>query len=207
MKKNETNFEKAYFVKRLAAYIIDIMIVMFISSLLTIPFNSESVNKLSQQTVDVTNEYLNKGIDTSTYMNQSIDLSYQLSKLTGLSTVITIIIYVLYFIVFQYYMSGQTIGKRILNIRIEKNDNSDLTMNDIVIRNLINNSILCNIVVVILVLISKNVYFYGSSIIQMVQYMLIVVNVVNVFMIIIRKDGRSISDLIANTKVVNMKEK
>ena len=49
-----------------------------------------------------------------------MDNSYQLSKETGLTNIVTIVVYVLYFIVYQMYMNGQTIGKRIMKIRVVK---------------------------------------------------------------------------------------
>ena len=115
----------------------------------------------------------------------------------------TIVVEILYFMVLQFYLGGQTLGKRLLKIKIVKQDGSDLSMNDVVIRNLINNSIFADIVVAIMILFNKNVYFYGSSIVQIIQYIIIFVSI---FMIIVRKDGRSVSDLIAGTRVVKVKE-
>ena len=57
-----------------------------------------------------------------------MDNSYQLSKETGLTNIVTIVVYVLYFIVYQMYMNGQTIGKRIMKIRVVKNEDGTFTM-------------------------------------------------------------------------------
>jgi len=161
------------------------------------------VEKLNEQSTAIMEKYTKQEIDAQTYINQSMDNSYQIYRETGLSTVITIVIYVLYFIVLQNYMKGQTIGKRFMKIKIVKNDNSELTMNDMILRNLINNFILADILRAILVLISKNAYFYGSMIVEVIQYSILIASI---FMIIIRKDGRSVADFIAGTKVINLKE-
>jgi len=209
MKKDEkekvTNSgERAYFLQRLLAYFVDIIIVVTISTLISYPFTSnKSVEKLNEQSTEIMEKYTKQEIDAQTYINQSMDNSYQIYRETGLSTVITIVIYVLYFIVFQTYMKGQTIGKRFMKIKIVKNDNSELTMNDMILRNLINNFILADILRAILVLISKNAYFYGSMIVEVIQYSILIASI---FMIIIRKDGRSVADFIAGTKVINLKE-
>ena len=195
--------DKAYFIQRLGAFLIDIIIIGLVSTIVTLPFQSKSVDKLSNQSIEIMQSYINQEINANTYMNQSIDITYQIAKLTGLSTVITVTLYVLYFIVLQYYMNGQTLGKRILKIKIVKKDDTDLSMNDLVIRNVINNSILCNTIVAILALVNKNTYFYGSAIIQFIQYSIIIISL---FMIIIRKDGRSIPDFIASTKVIKLEE-
>lgn len=195
--------EKVYFVQRLGAFLIDITIIAFVASLLTMPFNTNSVQKLNKQIIDTSTQYIDKKINSTTYINSMMDLNYQLGKQTGISSVITILIYVLYFVVLQKKLDGQTLGKKLLKIKIAKNDDSDLTMNDMVFRGLINNSIGVDILVVIFALINKYCYFYGSTAVQWLQGLIIIVSI---FMIIIRKDGRSIADMIANTKVVSIKE-
>ena len=196
--------EKAYFIQRLFAWIIDIIIVALITSIITYPFiNNKNVTKLNDEVTKITEKYVNGDLKTNTYISQTIDVNYELAKETGFSNIIQIIMLVLYFIVFQVYKNGQTIGKKIMKIRIVKNDNSELTMNDLIIRNLINNAILVNIIVSVVTLISKNIYYYTSSTLEIVQFLIIITTV---FMIIIRKDGRGLSDMIAKTKVVRIEE-
>ena len=47
----------------------------------------------------------NSDENNKAYFNQSMDNSYQLSKETGLTNIVTIVVYVLYFIVYQMYMN------------------------------------------------------------------------------------------------------
>ena len=194
-KKNSDENNKAYFLQRLLAYVLDMTIVVFIST--------KTVDKLNKQSSEILEKYQNQEISAKTYFNQSMDNSYQLSKETGLTNIVTIVVYVLYFIVYQMYMNGQTIGKRIMKIRVVKNKDGTLSMNDMLIRGLINNYILANILIAIFVLINRNTYVYGSSIVQIIQYAILIASI---FMIIIRKDGRSVADLICGTKVVSLKE-
>lgn len=204
MKKNKKNKPRAYFLQRVVSYLIDMMIISLVASLVTFPFtNNKTVEKLSEEANTVVQNYVDQKIDASTYLNQSIDISYEQAKLTGLSTIITIIILVLYFIVFQVYRGGQTIGKKLMKIKIIKKDESDLTMNNMILRGLFNNFILADILIAIITLFGKNAYFYGTSVVQMIQYVFIIITI---FMIIIRKDGRGLPDLIAGTKVINLNE-
>ena len=192
--------EKVYFVQRLASYIIDVLIVMFVATLLSMPFqNNDSVTKLTKQSSEYANSYIEGKIGISEYMNKTASIDYQLAKASGVSSIITIFLNVLYFVVIQKSLGGQTIGKKLLKIKVAKKDKSDLTMNDMVLRGLINNSIWGDIIIAILLLINKNSYFYGSMIIELICFMIIIVSI---FMVIIRKDGRSVSDLIAKTQVV-----
>ena len=203
-KKNSDENNKAYFLQRLLAYVFDMTIVVLVSTLISYPFiSTKAVDKLNKQSSEILEKYQNQEISAKTYFNQSMDNSYQLSKETGLTNIVTIVVYVLYFIVYQMYMNGQTIGKRIMKIRIVKNKDGTLSMNDMLVRGLINNYILANILIAIFVLINRNTYVYGSSIVQIMQYAILIASI---FMIIIRKDGRSVADLICGTKVVSLKE-
>lgn len=201
MKKKE-KAGKAYFVQRLAAYLIDMIIISVIAALVTLPFtNGSTLKKLDEQSKEVMENYVNQKIDLGTYFSQSMDLGFERSKAVGFSNVITIIILVLYFIVFQIYNNGQTLGKKIMKIKIIKNDGSNLSMNDMIIRELINNFILADILVAIVILLGKDIYFYGTMGIELIQYIVLIVTVI---MIINRKDGRGLADLLVNTKVVNL---
>ena len=203
-KKNSDENNKAYFLQRLLAYVLDMTIVVLVSTLISYPFiSTKTVDKLYKQSSEILEKYQNQEISAKTYFNQNMDNSYQLSKETGLTNIVTIVVYVLYFIVYQMYMNGQTIGKRIMKIRVVKNEDGTLSMNDMLIRGLINNYILANILIAIFVLINRNTYVYGSSIVQIIQYAILIASI---FMIIIRKDGRSVADLICGTKVVSLKE-
>lgn len=203
-KKNSDENNKAYFLQRLLAYVLDMTIVVLVSTLISYPFiSTKAVDKLNKQSSEILEKYQNQEISAKTYFNQSMDNSYQLSKETGLTNIVTIVVYVLYFIVYQMYMNGQTIRKRIMKIRIVKNKDGTLSMNDMLVRGLINNYILANILIAIFVLINRNTYVYGSSIVQIIQYAILIASI---FMIIIRKDGRSVADLICGTKVVSLKE-
>ena len=159
-KVKENEFEKAYFVSRFVAFLLDILIVGFVASILTLPFQTESVQKLNNEAMDASKSYINQEISSTVYINKSIDINYQLAKATGISKVITILIYVIYFIVIQKKMNGQTIGKKIMKIKVIKDDDEELTTNDFLFRSLINNSIFCNILIVIFALINKNVWIW-----------------------------------------------
>ncbi len=192
----------SYFVERIAAYLIDIFIVTMIASLIAIPFtNTKNYEKLSDEASKITENYQKGNIDTKTYMNQYLDINYDISKASGVSTILSIIVYVLYFIVFQFYNNGQTLGKKIMKIKIVSMGN-DLTMDNMLFRSLFNNSILSNILVSVFILIGKNAYIYGSSIVTFLQFCYVMICAL---MISFRKDSRSLSDFIGNTKVVSLR--
>lgn len=208
MKKSKTKkrvkHPRAFFTQRFAAYFIDMFLITMITSIVTYPFiNSSAVSKLSEQSREVMQNYVDQKIDVSTYMSQSIDISFEQARVTGFSSIITITILVLYFIVFQVYQGGQTLGKKMMKIKIVKDDDSILSMNDMIMRGLLNNFILADILIAIITLMGKNAYFYGSSIVEFIQYLFIIITI---FMIIIRKDGKGLPDMFVGTQVINLSD-
>ena len=118
-KESTISDKNASFVQRLGAYLIDMFLILLISSIVTMPFtSSNNYEKLSEETNKVVEEYTNGKIDMNTYMNRVSSISYDMARETGLSSIIMIAVYVLYFIVYQYYNKGQPVGKKLMKIRI-----------------------------------------------------------------------------------------
>lgn len=202
-KKLTISDSNASFVQRLGAYLIDMFLIFLISSIVTMPFtSSNNYEKLSEEANSVVEEYTNGKIDMNTYMNRVSSISYDMARETGLSSIIMIAVYVLYFIVYQYYNKGQTIGKKLMKIRIESVDSEQLSINVMLVRAFIINSILVNLIVLtISILGNRDVYTTGVSIFQLIQY---VVLFVIALMVLSRKDKRGLHDIICHTKVVNV---
>ena len=67
-KKTETLENKALFIQRLVAFVLDILIITFVTSLIATPFvDLEKSNKLSNQSTEVMQKYIDREIDTKTY--------------------------------------------------------------------------------------------------------------------------------------------
>ncbi len=202
--KNEKN---AYFIKRLGALILDMIIVSTVVSMLTFFVNNNSnYEKLTKEYNDVMEQAMDKKTSPKEYkklLSKASDISYDLSKQTVVVSFVSLTMYILYFIVFQFYNKGQTIGKKLMKIKIESNDGKDLTMNQLAVRSLIINSILANLILLaVIILGSKNVYFVSSTTVSMIQYIIIFTTAM---MILFRKDKRGLHDVITNTKVINEK--
>ena len=192
---------KAYFYQRLFAYILDMFIVSMLASILAQPFiDLKATEKLQKEATEIVEKYEKNKINAKTYVYQTIDLNYQIAKTNGVYSLITIAILILYFIVLQFYYKGQTLGKKIMNIAVVKYDRTTLTINDLIFRSLIVNSIFLNMLTfALMVFTSRDIYGYGTIILELIQYGVIIATI---FMIAIRKDGRGLHDLVANTIVV-----
>ena len=199
--------ENAYFIKRLGALILDMIIVSTVVSMLTFFVNNNyNYEKLTKEYNDVMEQAMDKKTSPKEYkklLSKASDISYDLSKQTVVVSFVSLTMYILYFIVFQFYNKGQTIGKKLMKIKIESNDGKDLTMNQLAVRSLIINSILANLILLaVIILGSKDIYFVSSTTVSMIQYIIIFTTAI---MILFRKDKRGLHDVITNTKVINEK--
>ena len=109
--------EKALFVQRFIAFLLDIFILSSIASLISYPFlDAKSIDKLNKNSSEVIEKYTTGEIDMDTYVDEVKGISYQLSQKQGVVSLVTLFLAVLYFIVYQYYNNGQTIGKKLMKI-------------------------------------------------------------------------------------------
>ncbi len=199
-KKEEKEPEKALFIQRLFAYLIDVIIISFIASLIAVPFiDAEQYNKYSKDLKEITEKFTTNEVNSEEYLIQSETLTYNISRLNGPTTFITIVLGVLYFVVFQVYNAGKTIGKKITGIKVIS-ENGDLTINQMIFRGFIANSILLNIInIILLIMASKSGYIYSFGAFELVQY---TITIVSLFMVMFSKEGKAIHDRLVHTKVV-----
>ena len=163
--------EKAYFFQRLAAYVLDVLIVSFAVTLITLPIpENENLIKIEDEMTSLNEKYLNQEIETEQYINQSIGISHDAAYESFIYTIIQISAIILYFVVFQFYNKGQTLGKKIFHIRVVRSDGQELSMNDMIFRSFVINSTLINIIILAFTLFaSDTIYFYTSNILQFIQ--------------------------------------
>ena len=193
--------KKASIFKRLGAYLIDYILMVMLISIISYPFtNIEKTNEIQSKATEIIEQYQREEITAEQYMVEYSDTYYKLSKSTGVVTFITIIVYVLYFIVFQFYSKGQTIGKKIFKIQVIS-DKGDLSMNQIMFRSLICNMILLNIINFgLMIFSSKIVYTSVSAILSIIQYLILFISLI----LTTTKEGKTIHDRIAHTRVISI---
>ena len=218
-------------IKRFVAYAIDIFIVSMISSLIT---SNTLINKDYKKYMDTYEEYekivdkyevdkdaLNEALEyeaitdeeynikleklNDSFDKDNIEYNYRLIKLSIVSTLISMLLILLYFVVIQYYFNGQTIGKKIMKLRVISNSDKKLNILNYLIRSLILNSVFINTLSIVMVLVlSKSNYLIYNEIIYVVNY---IVEMAIIFMMGFTKDNRGLQDYVANTKVIYEGEK
>ena len=192
---------KAMFSQRVLAFLIDLLLLSIICSLITmfVPVN-DTATKLYEEQNRVLEGYVDGSVSMEEYVNQMVDLGYDISRQTVIVSIVTIVISLLYYVVYPCYNNGQTFGKKLMKIRIKKTNDTELSMNDLLIRSMINNSILVNIITIALVLfLSKDLYLNMSSLLSVIQYLVLIISLI---MIAFTKNAQGLHDKVVHTEVV-----
>ncbi len=191
--------------KRIVAYLLDIVFVTLIATLITNVkvFNPyyERYNENYDKYVELLTKYQNEEIDEEEYQKEFIPLNYELSKDSTIASGVTIALLVAYFGIYQGLAGGQTIGKKMMKIKIVGTKAEKVNAGLYILRCVILNNIIFRILLLIGPFITNastfNTYSYVMEILEGVVECAIFV------MIMLRKDGRGLHDYIAGTKVVS----
>lgn len=186
--------------KRITAYILDILFVYFIAAaLFMLPiFKNDYKNYM-----DTTTEYL-EYIATlgSGEADRDIELDYvySISKSSQPLSIITCGLLFLYFGVFAYILKGQTLGKKIMKLKVVPDKGKTLDVNLFMIRAIILTNLLPKIAsIIVLTKLSPSNWLIAENIISEISN--IITFLILGFMIF-RDDERGLHDLICKTKVV-----
>ena len=195
--------------KRVGAYIIDILIVSIISALLSnigsINYQLDKYVKTYEKIVSTTEKYENKEITEEEYTDKVESLTYTLDKNSTITSIISIACLIGYFGIFQFSQNGRTVGKRVFKLQVKKYNEGNLNIGNYLLRVLILNNVLFNIVRIIFIYtMSKSLYMKSYGYLSNVQLIFQLLIIVSMFM---SKENRGIHDLIAGTKVIDLKAK
>lgn len=192
---------KALFSQRFVAFMIDLFLVSALTTLVTtfIPTNG-TIDKLYDQQTKIIESYTSQKITMEEYVNQLVDISYDIAKQTGIATLVGIAISLLYYVLYVYKNDGQTIGKKMMKIKIKKKNDDQLTMNDLLFRTMILQGTLVSIIGFCTILfLDKDTYLATNSLLNLVQYSILLVSF---FLIAFTKEKQGLHDKLVGTIVV-----
>ncbi len=198
---------KSLMSKRILAYFIDVMIVTLIANMVASldilnPYLDKQNELIAEYNKDIINYYDENG---KLYMEKLAnsdfleEYTYNTAYYGVYSSIITVTITFLYFVVFQYYNKGKTIGKAILDIVVKDKNNKNVKFSQMLIRGVIINGILTSILSIILVLkLNMSQYIIVDNVLFIINIGILISCVI---LAMFRKDKRLLHDLIAGTKV------
>ncbi len=192
-------------IKRIFAYLFDIILVSFIASLVFALFtNEQQAADYEELYTESTNLLLNAG---SGEINEDelIDLTYRMQIATKASSIINIGLLIIYFGVASYLMKGQTLGKKIFHIKVVSANDKDLNPSLYMLRAILVTNFIPKLVNIIsLMLCSKETWYQISNISSNAST--IIIFLIVGFMIF-RDDERGLHDIICQTKVIETNKK
>lgn len=186
--------------KRITAYILDILFVYFIAAaLFMLPiFKNDYKNYMDTTTEYI--EYIATLGSGEADRDIELDYVYSISKSSQPLSIITCGLLFLYFGVFAYILKGQTLGKKIMKLKVVPDKGKTLDVNLFMIRAIILTNLLPKIAsIIVLTKLSPSNWLIAENIISEISN--IITFLILGFMIF-RDDERGLHDLICKTKVV-----
>lgn len=191
---------KATFFERLGAYVLDTIIVSLIFSLITLGFGSytSSTEKLMEE---LDNKLINAEITNQEYLEEYQELLYDYQKENVFQTGISLALTIAYYVVFQYMNKGQTIGKKLLGIKVvDKNTKEPVT----ILKGLLRSLLICSIIsttvgIIAIYIVGKENYFMVYTPFLMLEMIFLLITIM---FVLYKKDGRGLHDIMASTMVI-----
>lgn len=200
------------FNKRLIAYLLDILIVTCLVSLIisirAINPHYDEYIKYTEKYTATLEDYLKGNIDEETMINSSQKNYYYIAKYSVSYNIISIIVIIGYYVFFQKYTGGQTLGKKIMKIKVTNLNNEDPGLISYLIRAIILYFVYVGGIIP-LIINTILVYILNSSnylvVTSLINYLFVLLMFANLIVILVSKDKKGIHDIIAKTKVINEK--
>ena len=193
--------------KRIVAYIIDYLLITLVSTALVyITFINPRYDEYVEASKNynaVAEQYYKQEITAKEFSKQINDLSYELNSNGYVYTIGNIIIIFLYYGVFVYFTKGQTLGKRIMGIKIVSNKGKELKLYNYFIRTFILNGVIMNLCTLIAICFKESTYI---TIYTAASNFDLILMIILFLMILFWKDGRGLHDILAGTKVIDVRD-
>ena len=189
---------KANFIQRALAYLLDIFILSFIFSIITIGFKPNS--DIEKKYNEVYDNYIKGEITAEQYLDEYTDVLYDMQKANALPNAINTVLIIAYFIVFQYLNKGQTIGKKLLKIKIVNEDKKEISLKQMLIRGIMIYSILSSLINIILFFnVSRKVYMTSYLTIGAIETLILFLSAI---FILYRNDKKALHDIVSKSIVI-----
>ncbi len=194
--------------KRVIAWIVDFFFIMLIVNILTYNQTTnpyyEKYMKNYDELVKLQESFQNDEIDEETFLKTSEEINYNLARNSVIINSVLIVLIIVYFGVFQYFNKGETLGKKLFKLRVVSNNSKKINVEHFVLRSVILNSIIFRLLSLV------GPYFLNPHSYSIYSYFVgmseTIVECIIFMMVMLRKDGRGLHDILGNTKVESKTE-
>ena len=190
--------------RRFLAYFLDIMIVGLVASSLA---NIRIINPYYDEYLEVQDKIKETYKDVNednildvVFKEDNINLYRDLRKANSITSIISVCCYVLYFVGFQKWNKNQTVGKKLMKIKVVSVDKKEVSGLDYLVRSVFAyNLLFTSLNIWVAFRFSGNMYLNLTSIFSSVGSL---ITLITYLMILVRSDGRGLHDIVGHTKVV-----
>lgn len=192
--------------KRIIAFALDILLVTCVVTMLTkwtgIDPYLEKYNDTYEEYMELVKEANNNSSNIEYYEEQLFTLNHEIYEYRAVSSTISVVALILYFGLFQGLCDGQTIGKKLMKLKVVSNKDKKLNPLNYLLRVIILNNIIFTVICMVCVYFTNDLNFYYIT--YIISLMQTTIYILNVLFIVFRKDGRGLHDIIAGTKVIEL---
>lgn len=202
-------------VKRFLAFAFDIWLVIILTNLITSVYYINPYMDDLEDTTKAYNEVLNDYQSMSTedeieeFLNNIQDKLYAVEHASIYIHVWYLVFSFFYFVVFAYFTGGQTLGKKMMGLKIVNEDNSKVKFTRLLMRmvtggsNFLMGMNITSLASIILILALKPNSTY-ITIYMSIMVLSFILEIANIIMYIKNKDNKCLNDYISASKVINV---
>ena len=190
--------------RRISAYLIDYLFVFLLLTMLSqIRVLNPSYEEYAESYVRYEEMMDDLTVDNAVEIAKSqeyMQVNYDLSRYSVSISIISLVVYLAYFVGFQKWNNNQTLGKKLFNIQVVGNENKKVGWLQLLWREVVLYNLIWEVLAIVSIWVfNYEGYMYASSLLTFIAGAIIWVNI---FFVVIRNDSRGIHDLLAKTKVV-----
>lgn len=192
-------------IKRIMAFVVDTFIVSLMSSFIVLmPIFNYDTNKQN----DILVEYIDKVTSVGSGVldeEEMFSVMYNYASEGLILNIVSTTLTFIYFGIIGFFMGGNTIGKRLMRIKVVSENEDELNPSLYILREVLLLGIIFKILGIAVTLLIKDISTW-YSVYNMISNLSMLVSFMIYGFIIFRDDGRGLHDLIGKTKVVSASE-
>lgn len=178
--------------KRIAAYLIDFMVLCVFVSLLSMLLQNSAAEKIEMEMGLLHEQFLMKKIDFISYLNSYSILLHDFDRNRILVQIFSILFMIGYYTILPYKNRGRTLGKMCMHIEVYKEGGTKI--DTFLVRSLLIDGLFYMFLSSIFVfLLPSFAYFLTVSILGILQIILVGVSTC---MLLYKKDGKALHDML-----------